>query len=217
MCDPVSLIGGALSLAGSAGAASTNAQYTDAVNAQNKKAYMISREARQAEQARQAAMEAEAANKVDTTRDSLSRDNFDAEAAAKSQAFTDTLDARQPVLAAETRLPGQEGATVAVKEAITSRINKEAVATRARVKALADLTSFGRTGETRATNIGQAGDFVSTLGGLRRGSLAVGQQEQDIAPASVSPGNSVLADILKGVGGLATYRGPGIPGQGFHL
>lgn len=202
-----------MSLAGSAGAASTNKRYTDAVNAQNQKAYQISRDARQAEQGRQAAMEAEATNKVDTTRDGLSRANFDADAATKSQAFTDTLNARAPALEGDNRLAGQEGASVAVKDAIASRVNKEAVATRARVKALADLTSFSRTGESRATNIGQAGDFVSTLGGLRRGSLAVGQQEQEIAPASVSPGGSVLSDILKGVGGLASYRGPGIPGK----
>lgn len=200
----------AMSVAGSGMQASNNAQYVKETDAQNLKAFQMSRDARTAEQARQADMEAQATASVDKTRDDLSRENFDETADASSAKFIETLAGMPAEVTADTRLAGQEGASVAVRESITKQINSAAADTRGRVQALADLSSFGRAGEGRATAIGQAGDFASTLGGLRRGSLAVGQQEQEIPAASVKPGSSIFADILKGVGGMAAYgKAPG--------
>lgn len=210
MCDPVTLAGIGLSVAGGIGSAQTQQNYVEAVNRENNKAYEMSSQAREAERLRQKAMEDEGTAAFDRTAEGLTADQFAADKAAAAADFTSTLDAQPTVISAETRLPGQDGASVEVKNAIASRVNSEAAATRDRIKAFSDLNAYGSTGFDRGLSMGETGDFLSTLGGLRRGSLGVAQQEQEIRPASVTPGSNTFADILSGVGGIMAMGGPSL-------
>jgi len=215
MCDPVSLIGLALSTVGGIAQANTQSNYVDRVNAENKKAYEMSQRAREAERARQKNMEGEMLQAYDETAADLTREKFDESKDVSAQTFLDKLTSTAPALSDTTRLPGQEGASVEVQNSINSRINKGAGEARDRVKALAALSSYGRAGEGRAQSVTDTGNTLSTLGGLRRGSLAVGQQEQEIRGAEVSPGSSTFSDILSGVGGaMAGMGGRGGVGGG---
>ncbi len=214
MCDPISIAGMAMSAVGAAGTAKTQSNYVDAVNASNKKAYALSQKAREAERARQDAMEAEGEATFADTSEDLTREKFDEDQGAAAERFTDTLDAQPSALPVNGLLPGQDGASVAVKGAVAKRVNDEATATRERIKNFANLVSFGRAGESRAASLGAAGDDMSTLGGLRRGSLGVANQEQDVRPGEVTPGSNLFADILSGVGGVMGYAGPGLFGGG---
>lgn len=212
MCDPLTLAGIGLSVAGGIGAGQTQANYVDAVNRENNRAFEISQSAREAERLRQKAMEEEGTAAFTRTAEGLTREDYDEDRAAAAQNFVETLDAAPTVMSADTRLPGQEGASVEVKNAIASRVNNEAAATRDRIKAFSDLQGYGGAGFGRALSMGETGDFLSTLGGLRRGSLAVGQQEQEIKPASVTPGSTLLPDILSGVGSVLSFGGPSLFG-----
>lgn len=206
MCDPLTLGGLALSTAGAVGNAQTQNSYTNEVNRQNRIAYETSRAARDAEAVRQKDMEAEANAAYEATRNNLTRDKMDEGVDTRSQNFVQTLDAMPAAITTESRLPGQEGASVAVKEAITNRINREAADSRERIKAFSDLTAYGLTGADRAQGVSNTADFLSTLGGLRRGSLAVGQQEQEVRPADVTPGSGLLPALLSGLGGVVSMK-----------
>lgn len=197
----------ALSVAGAAGTAQTNSNYVNAVNKSNKDAFDMSQRARDAETARQKMMEAQGTAAFDTTAAGLTRENFDQDQTAASTDFVENLDALPSEITTDTRLAGQEGATVEVKDAIASRVNKEAAATRDRIKSFADLTSFGRASEGRGTDMNATGDMLTTLAGLRRGSLMAGNQEQSIQPTSVTQGSNAFADILSGVGSIAAFGG----------
>lgn len=212
MCDPMTLAGIGLSIAGGVGTAQTQSNYVNAVNQQNNKAYEISSQAREAERVRQKAMEAEGTAAFDRTAEGLTADQYALDREAASEDFTSTLAAQPTVVSADTRLPGQDGASVEVKNAIAGRVNSEAAATRDRIKAFSDLNSYGSAGVDRSLQLGQTGDILSTLGGLRRGSLGVAQQEQEIRPASVTPGSNTFADILSGVGGIMSMGGPSLFG-----
>jgi len=209
MCDPISLslIGLATSTVGGIAQANTQSNYVDRVNAENKKAYEMSQRAREAERVRQKSMEGEMLQAYDETAADLTREKFDESKDVSAQTFLDKLASSAPTLTDTTRLPGQEGASVEVQNSINSRINKGAGEARDRVKALAALSSYGRAGEGRAQSVTNTGNTLSTLGGLRRGSLGVAQQEQNIQAADVTPGSSVFADILSGVGGAMAGMG----------
>lgn len=209
MCDPITIGGLALSTLGGVAQGRTQQAYVDEVNRQNKRAYDMSQRAREAERARQREMETQAADAWSRTTDDLTRENFDATKDAAAATFVDTLDALPRALTTDARLPGQDGASVEVKDAINTRVNSEAAKTRDRIRAFASLQGYGSAGMDRGLAMGETGDFLSVLGGLRRGSLAVAQQEQDIVPATVRPGSTALGDILSGVGSLMLMGGPG--------
>jgi hypothetical protein len=208
MCDPVSLIGMALSTAGAYSQAQSQAAYVDEVNRQNKIAADMSQKAREAERVRQRQFEQEGIEAFDKTQGDLTRETYDADRTAASDEFISDLDARPTPVTAETRLPGQEGASVAVTENINTKINSEAAKTRERIKAFSELAAYSGAGQNRATSLMGAGDTLSTIGGLRRGSLAVGNQEQNVQPGTVRQGNTAFADILSGIGGVMSYGGP---------
>jgi len=183
-------------------------QYAEAVNAANKQAFEVSRKAREDERARQGDMEQKMFASYDAAEGDLSRDNYDAKKDGAATSFVEKLDSMSPEIGTESRLAGQDGASVAVKSSINSQINKAAGDARERVKALANLQGYGRAGESRAASMSDASNSMSTIGGLRRGSLAASQQEQNIPAADVSRGSSTFADVLSGVGGAMSFAGP---------
>ena len=210
MCDPISLAGMALSTAGAYGQAQTQSNFTDAVNASNRDAYAISQKARDAERVRQKDFENQQVAAFDDATANMSRSSFDTDHDAAATDFVSTLDARPVAIAPGDALAGGADASDAVKTDAAKRTAAAASETRDRIKALAKLTAYGTAGAGRGRDFTNTADFVSTLGGLRRGSLAAGQQEQTIAPTSVTPGSSTFADILSGVGGMMAYGGNGM-------
>lgn len=207
MCDPLTLGAMAMTTAGAFGSAQTTSDYYSEVNNQNKIAFEMADENRRAEQVRQDAYDAQAYEAFDATHDAVSKGNYDATQQQKAQSFIDTLSQRPDVL----NLPAvDEGASDAVKQAAAARTSKEASKSRDRIKALAALTSHGGTGADRARTFGDNADFLSTLGGLRRGSLGVAAQEQSIGPAQVHRGDDTFAQILSGAGMLTGMAGPGL-------
>jgi hypothetical protein len=211
MCDPASLIGGVISMAASAMQARQQQQYQNEINRQNQKAFEISRKARQDELARQSAMEAQAANNWQDTTTALSRDDAEATQSELKDDFVQDVEAQPKAVSMGELLPGQQFASEAVKGEIGKAANAAAVDTRRRIEALAQLSAFGGADLSRGTTIGQNADFLTTLSGIRRGSLGVSQQEQNIAPAQVHQGSGMMADLLSGAGGLVSGLGSRTP------
>lgn len=207
MCDPLTIGALALSTAGAVGTAQTNSAYVDEVNNQNKNAAALSDTFRREEKARQKQFDAEANATFQASHDGSTREEYDTTRDEKAQSFVDTLSARPDVL---NQPAVDEGASDAVKTAAAARTSKEAAKSRERIKALAALTSYGGTGADRARMFGENADFLSTLGGLRRGSLGVASQEQSIAPAQVYKGSDLLPQLLSGAGSLVGMAGPGL-------
>jgi len=212
MCDPLTLAGVALSTAGGAAQAQTNARYVDEVNRQNKVAYDMSRKARDAERVRQSAMEAQGAKTWEDTNAGLSREKFDAGKDAAAAQFMAAYDAPDVSPTLDARLPGQEAASVDVKNAVTARLNKAAADARERAKSIAEVLAFGSAGAERGRGLMDTNSDLQTLAGLRRGSLGVAAQEQDVRPATVTKGSSFIGDLLTGAGNLASYGGSGLFG-----
>lgn len=206
MCSPLAA-GIALSAGSSLGRGLSNRAYVQEVNNQNQRAYQMSQRAREEERERQRGFEQQQMTAVDDTRQSFSRENFDTEREASAESFVQTLAQRPGVLSETSLLAGQEASSDAVRGRIARDAATEASTTRERIQALAQLTGFGTTGADRGFTFGRAADDVSTVGGLRRGSLSVGHQEQQIPAATVRPGNTTFLDILSGVGGLAAGGG----------
>lgn len=205
----------ALSTAAGVGKAQSNAAYVDEVNRQNKLAFEMSQKAREAERKRQREFEQEQHATVDQTTDAMTRDRFEEDKEANALQFMEILDTRPQVLNEAARLSGQEAASDAVKEDMSKRAAKEAADTRERLKALASLTGYGTTGQNRALTFADAADDVSTVSGLRRGSLSVSQQEQQIPAATVHRPDTTFLDILGGVGGMmgsGMFGGLNVPG-----
>lgn len=207
MCDPMSLIGGAISIAASAMQAQQQAAYQNAVNEQNRKAYEISKNAREAELARQAQMEADAAVNWNETAANLTRENSDQTRDDAAQEFVQKLEDTPGAVQEGQLLSGQQYANDTIKGEIAKAANTAAADARKRIEAMAKLSAYGTTDAARSFQIGDNADFLTTLSGLRRGSLGVSQQEQNIAPAQVYQGNGGFADILSGVGGVVSSHG----------
>jgi hypothetical protein len=200
----------ALTTAGGYSRGKTQENFVNEVNRQNRQAYDVSQQAREAERERQQGFETQANNTFASTLSGMGRENFDAAQETAAQDFVATTDALPDALNANTRLPGQDLSSSVVSERMAASAGRQAADSRARLQALAKVVGTGGATQGRATAIGGAGDTLSTLGGLRRGSLAVGQQEQTVTPANVTPGSTTFADLLSGAGMIMGLGGPGL-------
>lgn len=203
MCSPAA-IGMVLQVAGGAGVGMTESNYRNALNAEGKRAFEVSRDARADERERQLGFEGEANQNFVTTLGAFGRPQHDAAVEASASNFVNTLNADPDAAAIKVAQPGWGNASGAVSSAIAREVNKAADAARKQAKALADVKAYGGIGTKNAQTFSEAGNFASTLGGLRRGSLGVAQQEQTIAPAQVERGSDTFARLLMGAGGLVS-------------
>jgi len=213
MCDPVSITLGATALSGlgAAGSGNTTRKYTQEVENQNKIAFERSQAFRQAEKERQAQFQTQA-NQVFTDQlNNTTRAEYDNERNANAKDFTDLLAERR----ADVNENGlSETASGAVKERTAAIASKEAAKSRQRIAALADLNSYGTTGQTRARGFQDSANALNTLGGFRRGSMGVANQEQQIGTANVTRGDDTFAQLLSGAGMFLGMAGPAIMGGG---
>lgn len=208
MCDPVS-IGSALLTAGGIGYNAYNEQqYVDQQNQVNKEAFQMSRDARLAEKSRQADFQAEADEGWENTLDQLTVDQDTQDRAAEEMDFMSDYDALPSLDGGDGAwLTGQDQASDLVRSTVAAQTNKAAAEARARVQALAKLTGYDGADGNRMDALTSNQDFLSTLNGLRRGSMAVANQEQNIAPAQVNQGPSYIGDIMTGAGNMGLQYG----------
>jgi len=203
MCNPAAA-GIGLTVGGGLLNGYTNWANQQALIAAEKKAYARSKKARVEELARQQGFEGEASAGVNNLIGSMSKGNYDASRETSIQSFMDTLASRPSEIPTSFTLGGQKNATEAVTSEIARRVSTAAAEARSRVEALAKLTSYDAAAIDRGLALGENADDLSTINGLRRGSLGVSQSEQTIPAATIMPGGTLLADILSGSGGALT-------------
>jgi hypothetical protein len=203
----------ALSAGGAYYNGQTQANYVDAVNRANKDAYDMARAAREAERVRQDGLEASSGEAFNEALASMDRASEDAATEAATADFVDTLNNLQTVTAGEQGflLPGQGESSVAVKDWVARSAHDAAQDAGRRIQALARLTGAGGSQGARINTVRSAGDTVGVNNGIRRGSLGVNQFEQNIPAATVTPGSTLIGDIMSGIGSLA---GAGVLGGG---
>lgn len=208
MCvDPLTLLGMGLSVAGSAAQASSAASYTNAVNKANADAYAISKAARDAELARQKTYETQASDYWNTTSKKMDAANYETNQQQAADQFMTAYDGMDTAIASGELLSGQGFASDEVKADIAASANKAAAEARQRIAALAKLSGGATTAQGRSIGLNENANQLGIINSLRQGSLGVSQQEQNISPATVTKGSTIMGDILSGVGGLATQYG----------
>ena len=210
MCDPIIGTGLALSVGSGLLAGAQKSSYDSAVRKSEYDAYTLSRDARLKEQERQQVFEQDAQDAWMGTSAQLTADQMAADEANAQQSFMDTLAAMPDGSPQGFMLSGQENASDEIKTEIARRTGKAAQEARSRVEALAKLSGQDGAGANRAAALGENADFLSTLNGLRRGSLGAAAFEQSIPAQYVEQPNMLLADILSGAGGaMVGARMPG--------
>lgn len=216
MCDPMTMAAVASTAGGAYYNGKTQANYVNAVNSANKQAYDVSRAAREAERARQDAHEARSGETFQETLATMDRGTADANTADAAANFTDALNSTARPTAGEQGflLPGQGESSVAVKDWVAREANKAAGDAGRRIAAMAKLSGMGTTAGSRVGNMREAQDKIGVTNNLRRGSLGASQFEQNIPAATVTPGSTMIGDILSGVGMLA---GSGALGGGMTM
>jgi hypothetical protein len=207
MCDPFSIIGAVASVAASAIAANQQQQYIEDQNQAQRDAYQLSLKARQAEIGRQDEFQNEAETGWRNTVTDLTAEKHAADQAAAEKEFMENYNAMDAEVKEGFLLSGQDQANETIKTEIAKRANTAAADARERVAALASLSSYGTVDLNRSIALNENANFLSTLGGKRRGSLGVSQQEQNISPVQISPPSSILSDIVSGAGGVISSVG----------
>lgn len=186
-------------------------QYQAALAKSEQDAYRASKAAREAELLRQGNFDKEAQNYLQQTQAALTPEATDANRVEAEQSFMDLYDERGSTQPEGQYLSGQEGATELIKEEIAKRAATAASDARARVQALAKIGSFDQAMQDNGLALQNNSALLNTLGGIRRGSLAVSNQEQNIRPAQVLPGNNLLGPLMSAAGGMVSGMN-GIPG-----
>jgi hypothetical protein len=203
----MTLIGTAISMASGFAQMSAQQQMVDATNKANNDAFAISKNAREAELTRQKSYENQAANSWADANNKLAQPQYEADKQAAANDFMDRYDTMGKVLTDGQLLSGQETASNEVKTEIAARTSRAAADARARVQALAALSGSDNATNNRAFALQGNADALGGINTLRRGSLAVSNQEQNISPVQISQGSSAMGDILSGTGAALTKRG----------
>lgn len=203
MCNPMLAIGTGLSLAGGVARGMTNSANNRAYANAEKQAYLRSKKAREDEIARQKVFEGEANTNWQNTVQGMGAEDHAASREAAVNDFLQTLEAApaSPAVPEGFMLSGQNNASADVQNEIAARTAKAASEARARIEALAKLTSYDTAALDRNLLMSRNADALTTTNNIRRGSLGVSRDEQNIAQAQVIPGDNMLADILSGAGG----------------
>lgn len=214
MCEPMMLIGAALSAAGTFVGAQQQQAFAEAQANAQRQAAELSRQARLRELERQQQFEKEATSAWDKSAEGLTKDRREAQQNEAQQQFVQNLDKGTTAVQEGQYLSGNNQAATEVQTDIARRVTEGAREARQRAMALARLSAYGTVDTANNNFIGNTNNNLQTLNGLRRGSLGVSQFEQAVPVPTVTPGSSALGDILSGFGGLA-LRGAGRGFGGF--
>lgn len=206
------LIGVALSAGGGALNGIQQQQYQAAVAKSEQDAYKRSRQARLDEQGRQDAFGREAQDFLNTTQAAITPEQTEANADTAAQDFMSLYDERgssQPE--GQYLSPGGADTTDLIRTETAKRAATAAADARSRVSALAKIGSFDTAMQQNGLALQNNSALLNTLGGMRRGSLGVSNQEQNIGPTQVMPGDNLLGPLMSAAGSFVS-AGSGIPG-----
>ena len=177
-------------------------QLTEAQIKAEHDAYMASRAARLAEIQRQAGYQTQADTLMQNTDAAVGANANAANRVAAEKEFNDLYASRGSTQPEGQLLSGQGDTTDLIKGEIAKRAATAAADARSRVKALAKVGSFDDAMQRGGLALQQNSSDLNTLGGMRRGSLAVAGQEASIPAAQVIAGNNLLSPILGAAGGF---------------
>ena len=205
------LIGMGLTAGGSLLEGVQKQQFTQAQIDSEKAAYQRSKQAREAELQRQDSYRQQGGEVFQATRAAVAPDANILARTNAEQKFMDLYDSRGTTQPEGQYLSGQGGTTELIKSEIAKRASTAAADARARVQALAKVGSFDSAMQKSGLALQEGAGSINTLGGLRRGSLNVANQEGNIAPAQVAPGNNLLSPLMQMAGGAVSGMS-GTPG-----
>jgi len=174
-------------------------------------AYRAAKQSRLLEQQRQNTLTDEAKGYLDKTQQAVTPQATEANREAAEQSFMKLYDTRGTTQPEGQYLSGQDNATDMIKEEIAKRAATAARDARSRVQALAKVGSFDSAMAQNGLAMQDNSSLLNTLGGIRRGSLAVNKQEQNIQPNQVLPSDSILPQLLTAGGSMVSGMS-GTPG-----
>lgn len=207
MCNPLALAGLGLSIAGGIYNARTQQNYVNAQNQAQRQAYEQSAQARAAERERQAKLSKEQRKTWDEALKGVAPDEREKIQNEASERFVADVDNAPPDITQTPLLSGQEYADPAVTREVAAQTATQSAQARARIAALARMSSYGTANTANANALGQSGDYIDTINGMRKGSMGAMNVEANIPATQVFPSTSILGDIMSGVGGLAAMGG----------
>jgi hypothetical protein len=216
MCDPMSLVLGGLSAAASIASNSVQANAVKKQENLNNQWMAMQQRERRAEQARQEQLRQQAEGARAATVQDMTAEN---QAQAQSQEQTrlqEKLGGNEPPPDA-TATDQQAGANAALLEGkalggqefnadMGSRISKATADARSRIRALAQVQSFGGTKgglQTRnALELNEGEQGINLANNLRQGSLSAFGAVQNIEPVKLNPVSNPWGGVASALGGM---------------
>jgi hypothetical protein len=206
MCVPIigAAIGAAASIGGGILKAQQQSDYVDAVNKSKMDAFNAARLARMREEKRQDRFTNKGYRNLNQTRKDIDAESQKSGMATAQQSFV----AANPTDQAYAGLEGDPAAGSDTTIADKARVIADAAGkSRASIANLGALSSFGTVTGDVTNRLQKNADLLAILNNMRKGSLAVYQQEANLPPAEVQPPDTTMADMLTGFGGMFNRGG----------
>jgi hypothetical protein len=212
MCDPVGMIGLALSVGMQAANASAQQDMINKQNQANNQWLAYQRQKARQENIRQEMMRQRAETALKGSEEKLNPLEQEKARQGEEQRLTteftpkDMFD-QHPELIGDKLLSGQTGGADIVQSDLAGRLKNAATEARARIANLAAIQSYGGSSfslANRANDIlGTSLQDIRLQGNLRQGSLTAYQAEKSVEPIRYERGSSSAGGIAQGAAGLA--------------
>jgi hypothetical protein len=205
-------LGAAATVGGTLYNASQQSAYADQANKAKQAQQLASEQARQAEAARQKVYDEQSMANWQDQLAAQGPQTFGDQVTGGAQSVLDTTkqisESATPGLS-EGMLPGQTGSNVS--KVFTDEVARQGATRGAeakdRIAALATLAGFDRAGGYERVSGNRFKADQGLLSGMAGRSLALGQQEGNVASPYVDPPDTGLAKALTGLGGTALQYG----------
>jgi len=213
MCDPMSLVLGGLSAAASLASNSVQANAVKKQENLNNQWMAMQQQARRQEEARQEQLRQQAEGARSATVQDMSAPNQEAAQGAEQARLQEKLGGNEPP-PGEGASAQQTGAVPAGKAMggqefaadMGARVSKATADARSRIRALAQVQSFGGTQgglQTRnALELNQGEQGINLANNLRQGSLSAFSAVQNIEPVKLNPVSNPWGGIASALGGM---------------
>jgi hypothetical protein len=216
MCDPLSLILGGLSAAASVASSSVQANAVKKQENLNNQWMAMQQQQRRQEEARQEQLRGQAEAARAATVQDMSGENQSAAQQEEAARLQEKLGGNDPA-ADPNASAEQAGANAALLEGkamggrefnadMGARISKATADARSRIRALAQVQSFGGTKgglQTRnALELNEGEQGINLANNLRQGSLSAFQAVQNIEPVKLNPVSNPWGGVASALGGM---------------
>ena len=216
MCDPMSLIFGGLSAAASVASSSVQANAVKKQEQANNQWMMMQQQQRRLEESRQEQLRQQAEAARGATVQDMTASNQETERGKEQERLETALGgddpaadpnaAREQASANAALLSGKDLGGREFAADMGSRISKATSDARSRLRALAQVQSFGGTMgglQTRnALELNQGEQGINLANNLRQGSLSAFQAMQAIEPPMMKPVSNPWGGIASALGGM---------------